>query len=299
MKYTMTIAHRVCPVLAKTAVGFNDKLEMVTASAESLAAALETIRTHLIVILDGCDNRYEETFRYLFSGKDNIYLEFINTPAIGNYETWEKQVELLSSVTDSEFVYFSEDDYIYSENAFKAMLDFLRENNADFVTPLDHPDRYLNVLPEPHAAEFLLSSYSHWRSSGTTCLTFMTRPSVVNACLSEFSVYTHGGGDIVMWLGLTKEKIFSTTVLAKAFWLFLFRHGHPFCQVAPLATWKWHGLKLLFSKRRKLYAPIPTLAVHLCNVSLPSDCETILNKCKLNDEKIRMIVSEADKYLRF
>ena len=42
MKYDIVIAHRVCPALSKTAVGFDEKRSMVVATTEWVAAQITT-----------------------------------------------------------------------------------------------------------------------------------------------------------------------------------------------------------------------------------------------------------------
>lgn len=40
MNYDVVIAHRLCPALAKSAVGYTDKADMIRASLESMREAL-------------------------------------------------------------------------------------------------------------------------------------------------------------------------------------------------------------------------------------------------------------------
>ena len=116
MKYDLVIAHRVCPVLAKTAAVFTDKFEMVKVTAASLAKAITGFKVKLVVIFDGCPKEYEQLFNETFGGEGvaNVDYSCISTPSIGNNATYARQLEILFSATsETKYLYFSEDDYIY------------------------------------------------------------------------------------------------------------------------------------------------------------------------------------------
>ena len=210
MKYELAIAHRVCPALAKVAVGFDDKLEMVKVAINSIAKAIDGIATKLIVILDGCPVEYEQLIDDVFTKVSSVDYERVSTSAIGNHATYAKQLELLSAFVDeAEYLYFSEDDYIYRKDAFRAMMDFLKRPGVDFVTPLDHPDRYSHVVPERKKVEIRVSGYCHWREVGTTCCTFMMTRTIFMKTRKFLECYGKGGCDCTLWLGLTKDSVFS------------------------------------------------------------------------------------------
>ena len=275
MRYDLAIAHRVCPTLSATAIGFDSKLDMVKATTASLVAALQGLKVHLIVILDGCPDEYEEIFVNGFAhfareiSGDGCDMQLVRTPAIGNHATWARQISELLSVNDAPFLYFSEDDYLYDTSAFRAMIDFLKRNpDADFVSPLDHPDRYGNDVIENRRGRVKMSPYCHWREVSTTCLTFMMRKSDLVHAKKAFETYARGNLDCTMWIGLTKDGVFNVFRLLKAFFFYCMRLPE-FGRVLPLAAWKWRGVGLLLERRYHLWSPIPTLAVHLSAVSLP------------------------------
>ena len=277
MKYELAIAHRVCPVLAKTASHFIDKFKMVEATTTSLATAINGIRTKLFVILDGCPEDYELLFKRTFSNLPEVDYEIVKTPSIGNHPTYAKQVDLLSAV-DAEYVYFSEDDYIYTHNAFKAMMDFLGNKGVDFVTPLDHPDRYsLPLIPERRRVEIRVSSFCHWREVGTTCCTFMTTSTTFRKAERRISTYGEGLSDIELWIGLTKDCVFSpsATIGAALRYLFGLRKAEYGLEFMVLSAWRHFKWRLFFFKRYRLWGPMPSLAVHLCKPSLPPLWENI------------------------
>lgn len=269
MKHDLVIAHRVCPALSKTAIGFTDKRTMVVATTASLAKALEGLSVRLIVILDGCRD-YVTIFTDSFGSSSHVELEIIHTDAIGNQATWGKQLEFLSEVKDSEFVYFSEDDYIYRPDAFRAMLDFIKNRDVDFVSPLDHPERYNGKLERPYPTFIRTSSFCHWRETMSSCLTFMAKAKVVAESRRVMESYLHSSEEATMWLGLTKHGVFDFLAMVKAaFRHFILRRQCSFGELMGLCTWKRQGFKLFSMPQRKLFSPIPSLAVHLASCSLP------------------------------
>lgn len=277
MKYELAIAHRVCPVLAKTAVGFTDKFEMVKVTTSSLARALKGIKTKLFVILDGCTQEYINLFNDTFMNFEGVDYELILTSSIGNAATYAKQLELLSSVyKQAQYLYFSEDDYIYKEYAFKAMIDFFKYPKVNFVTPIDHPDRYSHIVPENQKVKIEVSDYCHWREVGTTCCTFMTTSETFRYTVKKLATYGKGSMDAVMWLGLTKDYIFSPSATIVKVWRYFFgKKTDSGIDLVTVAAWRWHKWRLPFSKKYHLWGPIPTLAVHLSRTSLPPFSEEV------------------------
>lgn len=268
MKYDIAIAHRVCPTLAKTAVGFDDKFNMVRATTVSLAKAIRGLNVKLAVVLDGCPDEYAQLFDVTFKDVENVDYERLSTPSIGNHATYAKQLELLSSFsTLSEYLYFSEDDYIYKENAFVVMMDFLKQPDVDFVTPLDHPDGYQREREGALLGRIRVSSYCHWRDIASTCCTFMMKSAILSKAAPSLAYYAHGGSDYIMWILLTKKTTFSPlTVVGGVFDYFGTRN---WMNLIPVIAWVKLGMRLLLRPRFSLWSPMPTLSVHLCRPSLP------------------------------
>lgn len=290
MNYDIVIAHRVSPALSKTSVGFTTKRDLVCSTTRSLAEALERFdgRIRLIVILDGCPPEYEAVFRRFFPDSGAVRMDFVRTPEIGNQATFAKQIEVLLAAEDADLVYFSEDDYLYAPDAFKAMAKFIRHSGAAFVTPLDHPDRYNQRLEKPRPSAIRVSAHSHWRTVGTSCLTFMTSRDVLLRSHEALETYARGAMDGTMWLGITKEDVFNPAILFRAAIFFLFRVKAGFGAFMPLCAWKSHGACLLTRPRFDLWAPMPTLAVHLSSTSLPLFAEKFMPRfVDLASESVR------------
>ena len=299
MKYELAIAHRVCAAPSKNAAGFSDKFEMVKRNARSLREALRGIRTRLSVALDGCPDDYEAFFRDCFRDDPGVELDLARMDSVGNRETFRWQLDTLGGCEDAPFVYFSEDDYLYRPDAFREMIAAL-EGGADFVTPLDHPDRYNGSTAEPRRTELRVFGKTHWRRVGTTCLTFMARREAFLSARGRLRAYAEGGEDSVVWLGITKEGLFSPSVLgrsaAAAFRKLVLRKPVWYGLVLPLMAWSEHNVRLLFSRRHSLWSPVPSLAVHCCSTSVPPDCGWVAEQ--LPKEDAESLLAAGARYLR-
>ncbi len=270
MKYNVVIAHRVSPCLSKTAVGFSSKFELVRTCSTTLKVAIAKISgiVKLYVILDGCDKEYEDLYNRLFSDSDNVELELINTASIGNSATYEKQLQVLKNNLDTEYLYFSEDDYLYLENAFTEMIEMMR-TGADFVSPLDHPDNYNTLYSNTQVERLVhIAGTMHWQTVDSTCLTFMCKPKTFLTALPILRTYADGIPDTLMWFGLTKRNV-RMSKLFKYLVKYLLRLKLSRRELLSLWTLKALRSKCIFTKQYTLWSPIPTLALHLSSESLP------------------------------
>lgn len=272
MKYDLSIALRICPALSKTVVGFKDKIDLVAVSCRSLRRALEGVRWKIAIILDGCPSDYRLLMEDVFRGSEMLLCE---TPSIGNQRTYDKQVDLLLAEKEAKYVYFAEDDYIYAPEAIKAMLDWMSHDDVDFVTPLDHPGSY---IPDNTASQtrIRVSSFRHWREVGTTCLTFMTTREMLRMREKTFRHFSRHGEEGTQWIAFTHEGTHNPLVLFHAFFKLMMRSKCHFGHFMPLCAWRHHWVDLLFRRKCRLWSPIPSLAIHCSNVSLPPFSSAIL-----------------------
>ena len=281
----MLVVHRVCPSLSKTAVGFVSKLELVQATSASLVKALAKpgAKVRLVVLLDGCDDAYVKLFEDVCAseGRGLVDLSIEWTDSIGNAATWNRQVEIaLEKGKDAEYVFFSEDDYLFREDAFVVMLDFMDRGLGDFVSPLDHPDRYLNDSRR-EKTNIVVSRYCHWRAIESSCMTFMMRRSLLSKILRQSFVYQFNCSDGAFWQVLTQWRMRCPLTWMMAAWS-LFRWGVDRHYSSRYLTFvhilRRLGLRAFFFPRYTLWSPIPTLAVHLSDLSLPLCSETFSEK---------------------
>ena len=254
MDASLTIALRVYPGINKVPAFYSeDKLKLFGLSLRSLASGLEGVDYRVVVILDNCPREYEELVAATLP--QGSY-ELLPKPGIGNYGTYELQIDLLSE-SESEFVFFGEDDYLYRPGAFAQALAFMRSSEApDFLSLYDHLDYYRLPLHD-HPVELTEYGGQHWRSADSTTLSFLTTPEVVRETREVLLSFTRGCHDAAMWMALTKRHLFNP-VRAVA----LYRQAHRYGRWIYRA-WQYNFGQVLFGRKRRLYAPVPALATHL------------------------------------
>lgn len=256
--YDLAVAYRIYPKVSKPAQSLpfgNDKLRQAEICLRSFRESLGSLRVKLWAILDGCPEEYQALFERYFSPDDLVP---VRLNAAGNRATYSKQIDLLLSQQDSEFVYFAEDDYVYLPGQFPLMLAFLRERrDVDFVSPYDHMDCYHLEL---HRGPKWLTVFHdhHWRTAASTCLTFLTRKTTLARYERVFRSFSRpGGDDCALWLSLTKHRVFNP---AAAFG-YLAR-GEFYWKSLPKA-WLFCWPQILFGRGAKLWVPVPGVATHL------------------------------------
>ncbi len=261
MNYDLVIAYRVYPGIAKSPVFYsNDKLKLAELGLRSLRLALgQTIRVRMIALLDGCPPEYETMVLRYFPRE---HTEIMHLNRIGNHGTFLLQINRLLEQNHADFVYFAEDDYLYRPGTFEHLLNFAASApDVHFVTPCDHPDYFRLPLHERCSVVRYCSDH-FWRTAGSTCLTFLTRRSVLQKTASVFRTYQHGNFDASMWLSLTKFGVRNP--------LHMLRSGfHSRLEAAILAkAWLFGWHRILAGRRYNLWVPMPSMATQI-------ECDTL------------------------
>src|ERR1700739_4266701 len=120
-RYDVAVAYRIYPKVAKPPQSLpfgDDKLRQAEICLRSFRNSLGSLRVKLWAILDGCPQEYRTLFQRYFAPEDLVLVE-VN--GIGNRATYAKQLEILLSQCDAEYVYFAEDDYLYLPDEFSRM----------------------------------------------------------------------------------------------------------------------------------------------------------------------------------
>jgi hypothetical protein len=255
--YDVAIAYRIYPKVALPGVGFphsEDKLRLSEICLRSLKESLGSLRVKLWVLLDGCPDSYAHLFRKYFDDRDLVLMPL---PAIGNLPTFAKQVEILSQQTDSAFVYFAEDDYVYLPNQFSLMLEFMKSGkDVDFISPYDHLDCYTKTVHD-RPKWVRVHGGHHWRTAASTCLTFLTTREKLRATARTFKSYCRRNSDCGLWLNLTKLAIYNPVLFAR-----LATQEPPFAKIV-MKSWLFGWFQNLFGRRWLLWVPMPGIATHL------------------------------------
>lgn len=275
--HDLVVAYRVYPGISKKpAVFAADKLAMTELSIASFKRSCGALKLRVIALLDGCPPEYEKIFRDVFK---NDALEIRHLPQVGNQSTFAIQVNELSEIRSSEFVFFAEDDYFYREGAptgpapqVPAMERLVRwaqsQKDVEYVTPYDHPDLYSLSLHRNRGLwrrEGKLAGPAvgfEWQTVATTCLTFVARTSALKRDRESFLTYCRGNPDAGMWLVVTKVGVFNFLRILK----FLLTEWDFF--TFYVRAWQMGWKRFLFGPRARLWSPVPTVATHLESTGL-------------------------------
>jgi hypothetical protein len=260
--YDIAIAYRIYPKVAKPAQGLpfsEDKFKLSEVCLQSFKKSLGTLRVKVWVLLDGCPNEYADLFKKYFEDHE---LVLVPLEGVGNQRTFTKQIEILCAQDDSEIVYFAEDDYLYLPGQFSSMIDFVLEHeDANFVSPYDHPDCYtLDLHRQPKWLK--VHGGRHWRTAASTCLTFLTKQQTLRKAEPVFRSYERRNYDCSLWLGLTKHRVFNPVFFARQL-----IQEPLFCKII-LKSWIYCWRQILFGRKWQLWIPVPGIATHLDSKAL-------------------------------
>ncbi len=256
--YDIAVAYRIYPGISKhPAVFSEDKWKLSELCLRSFRESLGTVRAKIFVILDKCPAEYKTLFTKYFAEED---LEFIEQNGIGNARTFALQIKLLLEQTDSEYVYFAEDDYFYLPNQFGSAIVFIKEHNAEFLTLYDHIDSYTLDIHN-HCEKIVVSEGKHWRTTGSTCLTFLTTKTILRATKSVFATYSKKNYDASMWFALTKRNVRNPLKMVAS------AGTMPMLKIY-IKAWLFCSMAILFGKKRTLWNPIPAGCTHIENGGL-------------------------------
>jgi hypothetical protein len=256
-RYDVAVAYRIYPQVAKPALGlpFSDnKLRLSEICLRSFKQSLGSLRAKIWVLLDQCPHEYVDLFLKYFSQQD---LVLIPLPGIGNQATFKKQIDILLQQTDSDLVYFAEDDYVYLPNQFRMMLEFLLAyEDVDFISPYDHLDCYNREIHR-FPKWVRVQGNHHWRTAASTCLTFLTRKRTLKRKRYIFRTYPWRNHDCSLWLSLTKLSLFDPVAFLRL------AVREPLFAKMIAKAWLYGWPQIFFGKRMKLWVPVPALATHL------------------------------------
>jgi hypothetical protein len=254
----LAVAYRIYPGVSGPSRGLpfdDDKLHQAELCVRSFRRCTSGLSIRIWAIMDSCPSEYEAMFRRYFTHEE---LSIVHLESAGNHGTFAKQISILLEQTDAESVYFAEDDYLYLEKDFGALLRLMRDQpDVDFISPWDHPDDHTLALHN-FPKIFLERDGLLWRSAASTCLTFLTTKTTLKRYEKVFRTYSRGNFDFSIWLAITKLRIFNP------FARFLYdSSGTFFMARGVLKAWFYGCGQIVSGKRGHLWVPEPTFALHL------------------------------------
>jgi len=138
----------------------------------------------------------------------------------------------------------------------------LDQKNVHFVTPYDHLDSYDLPIHTRNKYEIAIHGNFHWRTSASTCLTFLTTKTILKKTESAFRSYCHGNWDSSLWFAITKFNILNIGTLIK------YLLTDRFITKILVLSWLKTGSQIVLGKKYKLWQPMPSVATHMEKISL-------------------------------
>lgn len=136
---------------------------------------------NLLVLADNCR---PETIQWLQDRKLTVVESML-----GNGGSALKAVKQAIDCFQSGPVYFTEDDYLYREEACRIIHEGLRFGS--YVTLYDHPDKYTKFYNGGEICRIFKCDW-HWRTTLSTCMTFASTVETLKKDLPIFEEYCKG-----------------------------------------------------------------------------------------------------------
>jgi hypothetical protein len=177
--------------------GYNKKkLEFAYNKLNVFKKFCEIFKEHDIYVV--ADNVKQETYDVI---SQHICIDRIFRTTLGYSRSFMFALKYsLSNFDINDIIYFAEDDYIYTDNADKIILEgFLV---GDYVSGYDHPDKYINHSdggPNPYienggeTTRVMLTKNRHWKLTNSCCMTFAVKLKTIKEDLKTIEKYC--GGD--------------------------------------------------------------------------------------------------------
>lgn len=193
---------------------------------------------HIHDILIIADNCSEDTVTMIKKYIDPISIEKVS---VGHGAgTFNLALDKVLKLSDSEIVYFVENDYLHRQLSPKVLQEGF-ELGAAFVTLYDHPDKYMdpskggNLYCEGGAEDtrVYLTDSCHWKITNSTTMTFAAKVSTLKRVESTLRKWTVGQHphDFQMFLDLRQQNELLITPLPG-----YATHGET-AWLAPLTYW--------------------------------------------------------------
>lgn len=253
--YDMTVAWRIYPGVSKKPIIFpENKFLLARTSIISFIKSVTDLKVKYYFILDGCPDSYEQMIRSLITKEDVV---IVKTDKIGNWATFKKQIEILTTQSESEVVYFAEDDYLYKPGEFHKMIRLLKQGNGyEFVSCYEHMDTFSHPIHQ-HPKKIINFVEQEWHTDSSTCLTFLTTKKILKGTASLFLTYSNGNNDCAVWLVITKQFILNPISYIRFY--FSSRESFNILKMAVKYSFKF----FFKTPKYNLWVPHPAIGTHL------------------------------------
>lgn len=175
---------------------------------------LEDLRFRLNVVYDGPTADLESDWIYEYLQRANQSRTYLVNGG-SNAESWKYALSLGLTKDDthlgSDIIYFVENDYFHRPEwalSVAEVADYL--DNGHYLSLYDHADKYLYESYKELTAKVMVSTSCHWRTTPSTCGTFMAKRSTISDDVSVWLTMADHAG--FMSLSQTKSRQLITPI---------------------------------------------------------------------------------------
>jgi hypothetical protein len=156
----------------------------------------------IYIILDNCPIIYKIFFQKYKNKYDIEVIECRSKK--GNSKTFMLQLDLLKNA-NTDYVFFVEDDYYFSNNFINKVTSFMNKFKVDFVTPLYHKD-YEKLEWHKYEKNKVLYDCNTWINVASSTLTFFARKKSLIKNYKIFKTFKYKNYDSAIWFAITKKN---------------------------------------------------------------------------------------------
>lgn len=165
-------------------------------------------------------------------------------------------VDLALSQNSVDYLYFAEDDYVYTQDAFSHLIGAATlSTDAEYFTLYDHPDRYMredDLDRSRHRLTWVAGH--HWVTVESSCLTFAARAEAFSRDSWMFRIATAKSPpwDRALWRAVLHHRLYRLIGWGLTGDVRLTKQGVRASSV----------LKYALGRRPRLLSALPALATH-------------------------------------
>jgi hypothetical protein len=153
---------------------------------------------NIFVLYDGDINEFNSDFISAYTSIPFIHFQLINARSEFNSAVIMHNMASELNFPDSDIIYFLENDYLHLPGWLSKVFDLFNNFDVEYVSLYDHKDKYFYSLYDSLTSKILLSNTHHWRTTPSTCGSFLLKVNtykedkeVFNMWMPDFYFFNH------------------------------------------------------------------------------------------------------------
>ncbi len=163
-------------------------------------------RVSITVMYDGPPEDLQDDFiaPYLANPENGIRLQYLKAGSDINSFLITLAYAHRAEFAPNDIVYFLENDYVHQHGWVSKVLELYASGQTfDIVSLYDHKDKYFLPMYAQLTARLLLSPTHHWRTTPSSCATFLLEKSAFDR---DYDAFSCGQNDFFFFSELTGRR---------------------------------------------------------------------------------------------